>query len=158
MFNVRLNCFIDKPQTHFLRKCRCIISPFSVWTLIAWLFLQRFTISPIYFGKTMKIPLQSKPFSLKQLPVSHFGQTMFVRITEWAILRFKCYLQLVIKKIWHNFWQTWHVFMTIICHSECLPHTINISGIHDIGFLDTWSFLHCSPLLALNIHNVIEVS
>ena len=30
------------------------------------------------FWETMKIPLQSKPFSLMRLPVCPFGQTMFV--------------------------------------------------------------------------------
>ena len=27
-------------------------------------------------------------------------------------------------------------------HVECVPYTFNIAGIHDIGFLDTPSFLH----------------
>ena len=54
------------------------MSPYSVWTLIAWLFPLDWQFLQSFWGNSMKIPLQSKPFSFNQLPESLFGQNLFV--------------------------------------------------------------------------------
>ena len=56
--------------------------------------------------------------------------------------------------------QTCHYFITAVCYAECMLCTFNISGMHNIGFLDIQfssdcHFYICSPF-ALKIHNVIK--
>ena len=62
-------------QHIFFEKEHINISPFSVKTLIAWLFQQKLTISPILFGNTQR---KSRSNQIKTTTAIPFGLTLFV--------------------------------------------------------------------------------
>ena len=84
MFNLCLNCFIDKPRIPSLVECINI----SVLALI--ISRNTLVLNCIYTAK---------------------------------------------NDTWHHR-QTLQSFIAAECHAECMPHTFNTAGIHNIGFLD----------------------
>ena len=122
MFNVCLKCFTDKPQTHFLWKNTHInVSPFSVKTSIAWLFLQKWTISLIPFGNTLQ---KSRFNQIKTTTAISFWANyclLDVRVTATTL---ECNTPAqnvftgIIMTVWQNR-QTWHYFITAVCHAVC---------------------------------------
>ena len=123
----------------FFERTHINVSPFSVKAWIAWLFLQKWTISLILFGNT----LQKSCFNQIKITtaISFWANycLLNVRVTA-ATLECNTPAQnvftVIIMTVWQNR-QTWHYFITAICNANCMLYTFNMAGIHNIGFLDT---------------------
>ena len=88
---------------------------------------------------SIKILLQSKTFSVKQLPVSLFGQTNKPCLLTVTPLVRKTLVKLYLMTTWHHK-QTWHFFITALCHAKCMPYKFDIAGIHEFfqAILKLW--------------------
>ena len=162
MFDMCLNSSTDKPRTHFLWIKHVNISPFSMKTLIARLFLQKLTISPILIGNTLP---KSRFNQIKTITAISFRANPVCWMFRVTAATLQCVtpvsnvFTVIMMKIWHHR-HTCHHLITAVCYAECILCTFNISGMHDIWFLDTQfssdcHFYICCPSV-LKLHHVIE--